>query len=234
MKKPCLTIFISIAAISLFTACSSKVSPDHAFRLYEEDGVMIAETTGGPRYSGELFEYEELFNLEQDESRDETLLSSARSARMDDEGYFFVPDGGNDRIAVFRPDGTYSHSFGREGEGPGEFRSVGLLGFIDDMIMVVDPRLLRTLLFHKDGSFIRSFGFPRVNMIDNVFFNTMSAWPGPEGGSILLQQGMGQSESGPIITFRAAVLDAGGEVLTDLRTPQSALPRNYEGLSMMH
>jgi len=233
MIKPVISFFCSIAAISLLTACSSEVSPDHTFRLYEEDGVTIAETTGGPKYSDELFTYEELFHLEQDESREETLLSEARNIRMDEEGYLFVSDGGNDRIAVFTPDGLYSHSFGRDGEGPGEFRSGRILGFVDDMVVVVDNRMMRTLLFRRDGTFIRSFSFTRMNMIENVFFNTMSAWPGPDGGSILIQQGMSNSEAGPLVTFRAVLLGEEGEILTDLRAPQTPAPRDYEGLPMM-
>ncbi len=234
MKKPCLTIIYALAVPCLISSCSSEESPAHVFRLHEEDGVMIAETTGGPKYTGELFEYEELYHLEQDESREETLLSDARIARMDEEGYVYVTDGGNNRIAVFGPDGSFSHSFGREGAGPGEFRSPRLLGFDGDMVVVVDSMLQRTLLFRQDGTFIRSFEYPRVNMIENVFYNTMSAWPAPGSGSVLIQQGMGMTETGQSITFRAVVLSPDGELLTDLRAPQSMVPRDYEGLPMMH
>ena len=234
MNKPCISIICALAIPCLLSACAGEESPAHAFRLSMENGIMIAETTGGPKYTRELFEYEELYHLEQDESREETLLSDARFARMDEQGYVYVTDGGNDRIAVFGPDGSFSHSFGREGAGPGEFRNPMLLGFLDDIVVVVDSMQQRTLLFRRDGTFIRSFGYPRVNMIENVFYNTISAWPGPEGGSVLVQQGMSMAETGQSITFRAVVLSPEGELLTDLRAPQSMLPRDYEGLPMMH
>jgi hypothetical protein len=234
MKKPFLTIMCALAVPGLIAACSNEESPTHAFRLREENGVMIAETTGGPKFTGELFEYEELYQLEQDESREETLLSEARFARMDEEGYVYVTDGGNNRIAVFGPDGSFSHSIGREGSGPGEFRSPSLLGFDGDMVVVINNMLQRTLLFRRDGTFIRSFEYPRMNMLERVFYNTRSAWPAPGGGSVLIQQGMGMTETGQSITFRAAVLSPDGELLTDLRAPQSQVPRNYEGLPMMH
>ena len=228
----CLWSLLFSPALILLSACSGQPESDHVFTIYEEDGVTIAETSGGPKYVGELFEYEELYHLEQDESRVETLLASARIARMDEDGFVFVTDGGNDRIAVFNPDGTFSHAFGREGDGPGEFRSARLLGVQGDTALVIDTRQRRIQLFNRDGRFINAIPYPPMNMIDQVFFNTTSAWPGPDGSTVLIQQGMGQDESGSTIEFRLAVLSSQGEAITDIRAPKTPLPRDYEGLAM--
>ncbi len=234
MMKPCLSINYVLLAPFLLAGCSSPESPDHTFIVSEVDGVTIAETSGGPKYTGELFEYEELYHLEQDETREETLLSEAQTARMDGEGYIYVTDGGNDRIAVFRPDGSFSHSLGREGAGPGEFRDPRFLGILGDTILVTDNTLARTLLFQRDGTFIRSFGYTRINMVDNSPIITMHAWPGPAGESVLIQQGMGMTESGQSFEFRAIVVSSEREIITDLRAPKTLIPRDYEGFPMMH
>ena len=232
--KPFLSMACVFVISCLLTVCSSSESTDHTFRISEMDGVTIAETSGGPKYTDELFEYEELYHLEQDESREETLLSEAQTARMDEGGYIYVTDSGNDRIAVFNPDGSFSHSIGRDGAGPGEFRDPRLLGILGDTILVTDNTLARTLLFQRDGTFIRSFGYTRINMADNLPIITMHAWPGPAGESVLIQQGMGMTESGQSFEFRAIVVSSEREIITDLRAPKTLIPRDYEGFPMMH
>ena len=72
----------------------------HAFRVYTENGVTIAETVGGPKYSEELFKYEYLLTLKEDE-RVESLLFNPTGLDMDEMGSFYVHDTGNTRIAVF-------------------------------------------------------------------------------------------------------------------------------------
>ncbi|MFC1529351.1 6-bladed beta-propeller [Gemmatimonadota bacterium] len=232
--KPCQSIVCVLIVPCLLAGCSSPESADHAFSISEVDGVTIAATSGGPKYIDELFEYEELFHLEQDESRDETLLSEAQTARMDEGGYIYVTDSGNDRIAVFNPDGAFSHSMGRDGAGPGEFRDPRLLGILGDTILVTDNTLARTLLFQRDGTFIRSFGYTRINMADNVPIITMHAWPGPDGESVLIQQRMGMTESGQSFEFRASVVSSEREIITHLSAPTTLMPRDYEGFPMMH
>jgi len=232
--KPFLSMACVFVISCLFTACSSSESTDHTFRISEMDGVTIAETTGGPKYTDELFKYEMLYHLEQDESLEETVLSEAQTARMDEGGYIYVTDSGNDRIAVFNPDGSFSHSIGRDGAGPGEFRDPRLLGILGDTILVTDNTLARTLLFQRDGTFIRSFGYTRINMADNLPIITMYAWPGPAGESVLIQQGMGMTESGQSFEFRAIVVSSEREIITDLRAPKTPMPRDYEGFPMMH
>ena len=227
------TILWLLVVLFHLSGCSMSGSSAHRFRLYEEDGVQIAVTTGGPKYATELFEYEELYRLEQDASREETLLGTARMALMDENGTIFVNDLVNFRVAVFSPDGSFSHSIGGEGGGPGEFRRPSLTGFFDDMVAVSDFRQSRTNLFSKDGVFVRAFRFPRMNSISGVSFITMSVWPYPGGGSVLIQQGLSRGRTEPLITFRGVLLDADGEVQLDIRAPRASVPRDFEGLPMV-
>jgi hypothetical protein len=232
--RPFLSMVFLLVLSCLLTVCSNSESTDHNFRISEMDGVPVAESSGGPKYTDELFHYEQLYHLEQDESREETLLSEAQTARMDENGYVYITDGGNDRIAVFNPDGSFSHGIGRDGAGPGEFRDPQLLAILGDSILVTDNTLARTSLFRRDGLFIRSFGYTRINMVDNSPIITMNAWPGPAGESVLIQQGMGMTESGQSFEFRAVVVSSEREIITDLRAPVTLMPRDYEGFPMMY
>jgi len=151
-----LTCLLSIYLIS--SACSNdETTQIHSFQIIEEDGVPVAVTSGGPKYEGELFHYEEIVRLEQDESNEESILYRATQYLMGEDGNYYVNDRGNVRIAVFGTDGKYLRSFGRDGDGPGEFRFPRLLWIRDDNLAVFDSRNRRTSLFHVNGTFIQTF-----------------------------------------------------------------------------
>jgi hypothetical protein len=60
-------------------------------------------------------------------------------------------------LRIFAPDGTHLRTFGRKGEGPGEFTNPELAGVLSgDTLVVADARLRRINLFHPETGFIRS------------------------------------------------------------------------------
>jgi sugar lactone lactonase YvrE len=78
------------------------------------------------------------------------------SVRADREGRIYVLDAQAQEIRVFDATGTYSHSIGRRGEGPGEFTyasevDVGPAGDI----WVLDDGMLRYSVFGADGALQR-------------------------------------------------------------------------------
>ena len=48
---------------------------------------------------------------------------------VDDGGFIFVADSGNNRIQIFNPDGTFLRAFGRWGQSDGEFKVTKVLLF---------------------------------------------------------------------------------------------------------
>src|ERR1051325_349587 len=54
----------------------------------------------------------------------ETEFFRIRAAWRLNDGSVAVVDGGTSEIRVFSPRGVYRYSFGRTGEGPGEFRNI--------------------------------------------------------------------------------------------------------------
>ncbi len=144
-----LLLFLSVNGCSK----SSEVSPSHSFTVTDENGITIAETTGRPKYEGELFEYELVVTLQEDD-REESLLFNPAGFTTDESGYFYVSDTGNQRIAVFDPDGRYSHSIGRDGRGPGEFQTPRIEEIKDEILTAYDLAQQRISRFQTDGTFI--------------------------------------------------------------------------------
>ena len=174
-----LLILVVIAACS-----TSKDEPTHSFRIYKQSGVTVAETTGGPKYEGELFEYEPVLKINQDERQLDSIIGSLQDkVLMDEDGFIYIVDSRPRRIVCFDPDGNYSHDIGRAGQGPGEFQSLRLISVNGGVVTTYDRTVLRLSLFRTDGTFISSLSLTnriRTLLPDEIFIS-------PEGSLVLVR-----------------------------------------------
>ncbi len=199
--------FLLCIPILILAGCSDQTS--HAFRTFMENGVSVAETTGGPRYTVPVFSFEHLFRIEQDDTREETLLYGFNWYMVGDDGCFYTTDIGNQRIAVFDAAGRYSHSFGQGGQGPGEFLSPRLLYSENDTVAVWDMAMgnWRISYFRPNGEFLTSTAVRKAAM------NTLGAWPGPAGSVIHSSLDYNMYPSGPAPVRRVATISPDGDTL---------------------
>jgi len=70
------------------------------------------------------------------------------------DGTLFVADGINREVRVFGLDGVHRRTFGRNGEGPGEFRSLYSLAWVGDRLLTLDPNLGRIGEFSAEGEWL--------------------------------------------------------------------------------
>jgi len=71
------------------------------------------------------------------------------------DGRIVLSENGNLQLRIYAPDGTFLKSWGREGEGPGEFQSIRVMGVLGrDTLVVLDGRLRRISLIHPDDGFL--------------------------------------------------------------------------------
>ena len=78
-------------------------------------------------------------------------------------GDIAVAEGLAAEIRVFDDDGGHLRTFGRRGEGPGEFANLWTIAELPgDTIVAIDPRGGRVSLFTSSGTFARSFPIPRL------------------------------------------------------------------------
>ncbi|MFC1543739.1 6-bladed beta-propeller [Gemmatimonadota bacterium] len=212
----------SLLAPALLLACAcgsgARDHGEHYFRTTVEDGVPVAITSEVPKYDVPLFRYQEAVRLVQDESKPESILYSASSFRRGDDGRYYVPDRGENRIAVFREDGSYSHSIGRAGDGPGEFRSLQLLWVQGGRLAVYDIRHMRTSLFTCEGEFLRPYpawrsgtGWAHVYPLDD--------------GRIVTEEYGTEQKPDPARErwYAVTVISAEGDTLAALETPRTLL-----------
>ncbi len=147
-------IIIAATICVALQGCSSRMDKSgHSFQVFDENGITIAETSGSPKYEGELFTYEKELVLDTEQS-DETLLFRPTQFIADEFGNLFIMDFGKGTILMFDAEGNYLRTIGRKGQGPGEINR-GQIELIDQgIIQVFDTALLRTTRFRTDGSLI--------------------------------------------------------------------------------
>ena len=76
------------------------------------------------------------------------------SATLGPDEAVFVADGFNDEVRVFGLDGVHRRTFGRNGDGPGEFRSLYSVAWMGDRLLTLDSRLGRIGEFSADGEWL--------------------------------------------------------------------------------
>ena len=206
----------SILAISLLIGCSSRGSPTHSFNVYSENGIIVAESSGGPKYTEELFEYEAYLHLQQDETLPESLFSRPFGFSMDSDGWYYILDGAEDRIVVFSPDGQFSHSIGRSGNGPGEFQGPRYLSVYQENVSVYDGSLRRVSRFDRMGTFISS------KSLSNQPFSTLTAHVGPRDELICIVRRlvMEPQDADPYTVLTANIFSSDGDSIAAIDTPK--------------
>jgi hypothetical protein len=106
----------------------------------------------------------------------------------DDEGNLYVADSGWNKIFKFDSNGKFLMSFGREGQGPGEFMGGKYINPLsisfgnDGKVYIKDRGNNRLSVFTKDGKFIKSYPLPPLSFYDppvvdskgNIFLHSQS------------------------------------------------------------
>lgn len=77
----------------------------------------------------------------------------------DTNGFVYATDGGNNRIQVFQPDGTFVRTWGSSGSLIGQFNCpIGLVIDATGLIYVLDSGNRRIQVFQPDGVSVRTWG----------------------------------------------------------------------------
>ncbi len=213
------TISLLLSTLLLFSACSGSGSDvRHHFSVEAVDGIMVATNTGGPKCEGEIFTYEIVREIRADPANEESMLFRPLDLGLDETGNLFIADRGNGRVAMFDLEGKFVRGFGRDGEGPGEFRNVDILEVRDGILSAWDMRLNRTTRFEVDGQMLDVTTVPAARR--SVGFDLiLGMYLEDEASRRVLVQREGYSSDGTS-QYLAAVVDADFDTLWTISTPK--------------
>lgn len=97
------------------------------------------------------------------------LLIRPADVAVDDEGSVLILDAGNHKVKKYDSGGNYLSSFGKKGNGPGEFIGPTQMDICTNGDIIINDRALRMVnIFDRNGHFIRRInneGLPPVGIL---------------------------------------------------------------------
>lgn len=162
-----------------FQACAF---PDEAaqhpagYSVRDSGGVVLVESSA-PAWeesSSWTLSEEPLLIIGRVDGPEEYLLHRVMSAIRLDDGRIVLSNNGSQELRFYDSEGQFLSASGQAGEGPGEFRNIGLLHRLGaDSLAVIDFGLFRISVFDEGGDFARSFriaeGSPELPFPDGLF-----------------------------------------------------------------
>jgi DNA-binding beta-propeller fold protein YncE len=126
--------------------------------ITEENGVTIVSNPAQPLYPNAEFIWEEELSIGEEDGDSNYVFYRAYNIVVDSKENIYVLDTGNHRVQVFNKEGSFLYSFGKKGEGPGEFQMpFGMCIFEDEKLYILDGQTRRVSIFKVIGEFINSF-----------------------------------------------------------------------------
>jgi DNA-binding beta-propeller fold protein YncE len=148
MKKSFPAVHLLLISLCIWLSASDQ-------EIKTVDGVRIVHNEKGGKWGKNLpIKIELIRTIGDINTLDENLAFNLPSDIVqDDAGNIYILDTGNCRIQKFSPEGKYMDTFGREGQGPGEFNSPTSLDIDSDgNIIVADWRSKKIQIFSTEGS----------------------------------------------------------------------------------
>lgn len=115
------------------------------------------------------------------------LFANIGEMEADDQETVYVVDRKNYKIFIIDKNGKLISSFGRRGEGPGEFKQLESCFLVNDQLVFPDRRINKVHYFSKEGKFLKSVVIPndlspRVMVDENQLISVPYInWRDPKG-----------------------------------------------------
>lgn len=172
---------------------------------------------------------DELFHLGGFSEADEEFFGVVANAILGAEGETYLLDEQLCEVRVFDAEGQYLHSFGREGEGPGEFRQAqDLLLLPSGKVGVIYGQQNRLATYDLDGT----IGEDTSLLSDGARFTFLIGAESRDGRMVVQQHATEINDDEIVSTMSMVGLDAAGEVTHTYFSETSTQKRQGPGISI--
>ncbi len=152
-----MSVVIALLVVTAVLVSCSGSDPEWGGEIVVEEGVPHVYNPDTPIWGLETRPLVEREVLGAPDAADDEIFISPVTVIVGPDGTRYVLDSRDARIARFDRLGGYLGSFGRSGDGPGEFRAPTDMALLPDgSLAVVDFELLRLSLFDLNGRFLDS------------------------------------------------------------------------------
>jgi len=153
MGRPWTMRFPALLLVTTLVACGgeARLDPD-TFTVVDSGGVQVVESLS-PAWGDETrwIDSEPLLRIGQEDEGPYQFGFLAQGILLKD-GSIVIPEFGAQEIRVFDSTGRHEYSFGRRGEGPGEFQNLsGVFEYSGDSLAAYDGGLRRITVFSESS-----------------------------------------------------------------------------------
>ena len=122
-----------------------------------ENGIKVIKNPGEPLYGEIKLELEEDLSVGREDD-DNYMFYRVRDIEVDHQGSIYVADMSNYRVQKFDRTGNYIQTFGRQGQGPGEFELPTKIRISETTGNIyVKDQAYGIEIFDKHGTHIKGF-----------------------------------------------------------------------------
>lgn len=155
MKKNLPFLMSFLAILFAWNGLSHRTHAGGAGINQESGEVVVVSNPKTPETKMRIVFKEEL-SIGEAEGDENYMFGSNIGFNIDDEGNFYVMDYDTTRIMKYDSEGKFLLTFGRKGQGPGEFQSMSAPRFDKDKnLYIFDVSSRRISFFDKDGNYLR-------------------------------------------------------------------------------
>ncbi len=155
--------------LALLTAQLALPQPKWKGTVVKEGDVTVIRNTKEPIYKTPILDLSEELSLGGPQAVGEYAFGQVQSVAVDDSGSIYVLDRKNFNIKVFDSSGKHLRTFGRAGQGPGEFEypySLSLNRVSGELM--VHQLATKLIFFSKDGIFLRDLPLKTMTVLFGV------------------------------------------------------------------
>jgi hypothetical protein len=161
MRKT-VAIIAVLAAIATMTACRGKGQPPAAaaypVKIETVDGTRTVLNPAFPKEGVVLYALREELAIGGEGKGAESVLNRPQYLDVDAEGNIYILDWGDVEFKVFAPDGRHLRSFGKKGQGPGDFDIPASFELAaDGRIFLLSGRQNQMIILDSAGKYLSSF-----------------------------------------------------------------------------
>jgi hypothetical protein len=184
MKRTILIISLaSVVCLVIASACGKgRRAPDDTYPVRTEmiNGVRTVINPAFPKEGVIRYALQDELTIGGEEGADEAVLNRPVDLKVDPQGNIFVLDWGDVQFKVFAPDGRLLRTFGKEGQGPGEFAVPAYFELAaDGRIFLLSARQHQMISLDGEGKYLSSFrldGFCHklgVDRHDRIYYSQL-------------------------------------------------------------
>ncbi|HAQ62770.1 TPA: hypothetical protein DCR49_12410 [Candidatus Delongbacteria bacterium] len=147
-------LVLALSIVVIIVCCSKK---ETTFERSTVNGIMITRNNGNPADPEFRIELKEIGQINMENVTDSIkFLSSIADVTMDKDGSLFIIDYMKCKIHKYDKNCNFIKTFGRKGNGPGEFEYVTYMNIREDTIFVPNVSTMMIMKYDTAGNFIEN------------------------------------------------------------------------------